>query len=96
MSSVKALFARLGTGIRRFLSQLSFRTGVVVLIFCLVFYGVSFAQMLLPISAGAKTALWVLFFGLAKTAQYMGLLIVGVEGWQRIKSWMRRRKIDVE
>ena len=48
--------------------------------------------MLLPISAGAKTVLWVVFFGLAKTAQYGGITILGVEGYKRVKAWFRRRK----
>lgn len=48
--------------------------------------------MLLPISAGAKTVLWVIFFGLAKTAQYSGLTILGVEGFKRLKSYFRRKK----
>jgi phosphoglycolate phosphatase len=36
--------------------------------------------------------LFIVFFGLAKTAQYSGLAIVGVKGWQRIKSWFKRKK----
>jgi phosphoglycolate phosphatase len=46
----------------------------------------------LPISAEAKSVLFIIFFGLAKTTQYAGLAIVGVKGWQRIKSWFRRKK----
>ena len=78
--------------IKLWLAKLSFRTGVVVLVFCVLFYLLSFAQALLPISAAAKTTLWVVLYGLAKTAQYAGLAIVGVKGWQRIKSWFRRSK----
>ena len=48
------------------LASLSFKTGVVVLAMCIPFYVASFAQMALPISAQAKTALWVTLFGLAK------------------------------
>ncbi len=48
--------------------------------------------MLLPISAALKGTLWVVFFGLAKTAQYGGLLILGVEGVKRVKAALRRRR----
>jgi phosphoglycolate phosphatase len=50
--------------------------------------------MLLPISATAKTTLWIVLFGMAKATQYFGLAIVGIEGWQRIKSYIRRRKLE--
>ena len=80
------------TVIKAWLAKLSFRTGVVVLASCVLFYLLSFAQALLPISAEAKSVLFIVFFGLAKTAQYSGLAIVGVKGWQRIKSWFRRKK----
>ena len=77
---------------QRWLQSLSFRTGVIVLSICVPCYIISFAQMLLPISVEAKTALWVVFFGLAKTTQYAGLTILGVEGWKRVKSWFKKRK----
>ena len=80
------------TAIKAWLAKLSFRTGVVVLASCVLFYLLSFAQALLPISAEAKSVLFIVFFGLAKTAQDSGLAIVGVKGWQRIKSWFRRKK----
>jgi phosphoglycolate phosphatase len=41
--------------------------------------------MLLPISSMAKLWLWVLFFGLAKSTQYMALIVLGMEGWRRVK-----------
>ena len=72
--------------VKRWLSRLSFRTGVIVLALCVPCYIFSFAQMALPISDGAKAVLWVVFFGLAKTFQYGGLTILGVEGWKRLKS----------
>ncbi len=72
--------------VKRWLNRLSFRTGVIVLAMCVPCYIFSFAQMALPISDGAKAALWVIFFGLAKTFQYGGLTILGVEGWKRLKS----------
>ena len=56
------------------------------------FYILSFAQMLLPISAAAKGVLWTVLFGMAKTCQYGGLTILGVEGYQRLKDWLKRRK----
>jgi phosphoglycolate phosphatase len=48
--------------------------------------------MLLPISATAKGVLWVIFFGLAKTFQYAGISILGVEGYRRIKARLTRKK----
>ena len=45
---------------------LSFRTGVIVLLSCIPFHILSFAQMALPISAATKTLLWTILFGLAK------------------------------
>jgi phosphoglycolate phosphatase len=50
--------------------------------------------MLLPISAAAKGVLWTILFGLAKTCQYGGLTILGVEGYNRVKNWIKRRKDD--
>ena len=79
-------------GVKAWLAGLSFRTGVVVLLMAIPFYIISFAQMLLPIGVGAKTVLWVIFFGLAKSAQYGGLTILGVEGLRRIRAWRRGTK----
>lgn len=76
--------------IKGWLASLSFKTGVVVLAMCIPFYVASFAQMALPISAQAQTALWVTLFGLAKTFQYAGLTILGVEGYRRVKAWFKR------
>ncbi len=80
--------------LKGWLSRLSFKTGVVVLVMCIAFYVASFAQMALPISAGAKTALWVVLFGLAKTCQNAGLTILGVEGYRRLKEWFKRGKSE--
>ena len=85
---MKALVKR----IKLWLQSLSFRTGVIVLLCCIPFYVLSFAKMLLPISAAAKGVLWTVLFGMAKTCQYGGLTILGVEGYQRLKDWMRRKK----
>lgn len=78
--------------IKRWLASLSFRTGVVVLLCCIPFYIASFAQMALPISAQAKGILWAVLFGLAKTCQYGGITILGVEGMRRLKAWWKRKK----
>lgn len=72
--------------VKHWLQSLSFRTGVIVLLCCIPFYILSFAQMLLPISTAAKGILWTVLFGLAKTCQYGGLTILGVEGYKRLKS----------
>jgi phosphoglycolate phosphatase len=79
MSSVK-------DRVKNFLGGLSFRTGVIVLALCVPCYILSFAQMALPISATTKGVLWFILFGLAKTTQYIGLAIIGVEGWRRLKA----------
>ena len=85
---MKALVKR----IKLWLQSLSFRTGVIVLLCCIPFYILSFAQMLLPISAAAKGVLWTVLFGMAKTCQYGGLTILGVEGYQHLKDWMKQKK----
>ena len=77
--------------VKQWLSRLSFRTGVIVLSLCVPCYIFSFAQMALPISTKAKGVLWVVFFGLAKTFQYGGLTILGVEGWKRLKARFKRK-----
>lgn len=59
--------------IKKWLQSLSFRTGVIVLALCVPFYLLTFAQMLLPISAELKGVLWFVLFGLAKCCQYGGL-----------------------
>lgn len=90
MARVKDLFMSALAAVKRFLGRLSFRIGVIVLASCVVFYILSFAQMLLPISAAAKGVLWFVLFGMAKTTQYAGLAIVGVEGWKRLKAYFKR------
>ena len=72
------------------LQQLSFRTGVIVLSMCVLCYITSFAQAILPISVAAKGILWAAFFGLAKTLQYSGLAILGVDGYKRLKAKLKR------
>ena len=65
MKSIRQLFE----DVRQWLRSLSFRTGVVVLLSCIPFYILSFAQMALPISAAAKGILWTVLFGLVKTCR---------------------------
>ena len=77
------------------LQSLSFRTGVIVLSLCIPFYILSFVQMAVPseyLSAKAKGVLWIILFGLAKTFQYGGLTILGVEGYKRVKQWIKRKR----
>ena len=78
--------------VKLWLQSLSFRTGVIVLLCCIPFYILSFAQMLLPISTAAKGVLWTVLFGLAKTCQYAGITILGVDGYNRVKDYLRRKK----
>lgn len=80
------------TKIKAWLSRLSFRTGVIVLLMCIPCYILSFAQALLPISTSAKFVLWVVLFGLAKTFQYTGIAILGVEGVKRLKRYFQKQK----
>ena len=77
--------------IKTWLSKLSFRTGVIVLLCCIPFYILSFAQMALPLSVETKGVLWIILFGLAKTFQYSGITILGVEGVRRFKRIFKRR-----
>jgi len=72
--------------IKNWLKGLSFKTGVIVLLLCIPFYILSFVQFSFDfLSVSAKSALWVVLFGLAKTCQYGGLTILGVEGVKRLK-----------
>ena len=74
------------TRFKQWLGRLSFRTGIVVAALCAICYIVSFAPILLPISATTKGVLWAVFFGFAKTFQYAALLILGTAGLTRIKA----------
>lgn len=78
--------------IKEWLSRLSFRTGVIVLVMCVPFYILSFAQMALPISAGLKGVLWFILFGAAKCCQYGGLTILGVEEVARLRKWWKEKR----
>ena len=87
---IQARFKQTLASVKKWLSGLSFRTGVIVLLMCIPFYILSFAQMALPISVEAKGVLWFILFGLAKTCQYGGLTILGVEGIRRLKAKFRQ------
>lgn len=78
--------------VKEFLQGLSFRTGVITLIACAVFYLLSFGVFLLPIATSIQGILWATLFGMAKTTQYAGLLILGKEGVVRLKRALRREK----
>ena len=88
--TVKQRLQQILLPVKRWLAGLSFRTGVVVLSSCVVFYALSFAALALPVSAALRGALWFVLFGCAKTARYGGLLILGVEGVRRVKRWFGR------
>lgn len=75
--------------VKAWLGGLSFKTGVIVLAMCVPFYILSFVQLTFPISDAVKGVLWVIFFGLAKTAQYGGLTILGARGVKRLKDYWR-------
>lgn len=81
-------------GMRGFLggSRFSFRTGVIVLLCCIPCYILSFAQMALPISVEMKGVLWFVLFGMAKTFQYGGITILGVDGVKRLKQKFKKTK----
>ena len=53
--------------IKTWLAGLSFRTGVIVLLSCIPFYILSFAQMALPISVEAKGVLWFILLPIWRT-----------------------------
>ena len=93
MSRFKLRFRIFIRKTERWLAGFSFRTGLIVLGFCVLFYILSFAQMLLPISNALKGTLWFWLFGLAKLTQYAGLAIIGVEGVKRLK---QRKKLKAE
>lgn len=77
--------------IKNWLASLSYRTGIIVIVACVIFYIISFAQMLLPLPVAAKGVLWVIFFGLAKTAQYSALVILGKAGIETLRRRLRRK-----
>ena len=94
---MKEYFSKLGDRLNTILKRFSFKTGLIILSLCIPFYILSFAQMAMDFSYSVKGILWVIFFGLAKTFQYAGLAILGVEGIKRLKIWgykIRRKNIS--
>lgn len=77
-------------GFKRWLSSLSYKTGLAVAGFCVICYIISFAQMVLPFSVAIKGVLWTLFFGLAKAAQYSAIIILGKAGVDRIRKYFKK------
>ena len=88
VNKIKSAIQVLG---RRF-AALPPRVGIICLVLCAIFYAASFLQMLLPITVAAKSVLWVILFGLAKTAQYTAVAILGKEGIRMLLRRFRRRK----
>ena len=94
---MKEYFSKLGNRLNTFLKRFSFKAGLIILSLCIPFYILSFVQMTMDFSYSVKGILWVIFFGLAKTFQYAGLAILGVEGIKRLKIWwykIRRKNIS--
>ena len=83
---------RADMSIKSKLQQLSFRTGVIVLLMCIPFYILSFVQVFFPVSTTTKGVLFTIFFGLAKSFQYGGIAILGKEGYKRVKGYFKRKK----
>jgi len=84
---MKSFFVKIKT----WLSSLSFKTGVIVLLMCIPFYILSFVQFSFGfLSVSTKSVLWIVLFGLAKTFQYGGLTILGVEGVKRLKQHLKK------
>lgn len=88
----KGYIKEIWNNFRTWMAGLSFRTGVIILSLCVPCYIFAFVQTAFPISFIWKGTLWTIFFGLAKTFQYGGLLILGKEGWIRLKTYFRRKK----
>ena len=87
VSKFKSAIQALG---RRF-AALPPRIGIIALVLCALFYAASFLQMLLPITVATKSILWIILFGLAKTAQYTAVAILGKEGIRLILHKFHRR-----
>ena len=72
--------------IKSFFKRLSTRTGVILLIVCILLYLASGIQALLPLEESTKGILFITFFGLAKVFQYSAIAVLGVKGWQKFKA----------
>lgn len=68
------------------------KTGVFLLIICVVLHILAFGQIAMPfLSPSTKKTLGIVLFSMAKAFQYSGLAIVGVEGYKRLKNRMLNR-----
>ena len=72
--------------IKSFYKGLSTRTGVILLVVCILLYLASGIQALLPLEESTKGILFITFFGLAKVFQYSAIAVLGVKGWQKFKT----------
>ncbi len=80
---------------KKFLRSLSPRVGIALLLLCVVCYVVSlwgFWRSDVPLTD--RGLRFVIFFGLAKTFQYSGLTILGVDGLKRIRAYFSSKKAN--
>lgn len=80
--------------IKTALSKLSFRTGLILLVICLLFHGVAISLFAIPLEGEIKALLITISFALAKIFQYSAIAILGVKGVMRIKAWIRKMKVN--
>lgn len=78
--------------IKTALSKLSFRTGLILLVLCLLFHGVAVGFFTIPLEGETKALLITISFALAKIFQYSAVAILGVRGVMRVKAWIRKMK----
>lgn len=78
--------------VRSWLSRLSFRTGVIVLVLCVILHVAAFVPLAFDLSAQFKAIWWFWCFGAAKATQYTGLAIVGAEGVKRLRRYFKKKK----
>lgn len=82
--------------IKSFFKRLSTRTGVILLIVCILLYLASGIQALLPLEESTKGILFITFFGLAKVFQYSAIAVLGVKGWQKIKAKLGIKQQEIK
>ena len=87
--------------INLWLSKLSFRTGVIVLVMCILFHIIAFLpiipwvkdwSLISWMNPYVKGLWWTAWIGIAHVFKYAGLAILGVEGYKRVKAFFRRKK----
>lgn len=72
--------------IKNFFKGLSTRTGIILLILCIISYAIAFIVPFIAIPKATKTVLAFTFFGLAKVFQYSAIAVLGVKGWHKFKA----------